>query len=265
MSLMKIQSTKNYRMFHRNADNRPVDTKKHRKLEQSMKEYGFISAFPIVAVRINGKLVVKDGQHRLEFAEALGLPVYWVEAQADFNIATINSTSKTWQFKDFAQTYAAKGFRDYQVGIDFAELHGIAITRAFALLSGHTTTSNIHEAFSSGSFKVKDLAYANSVASIFTPMVNLNHVINNARFLEACMACCRVKNFEAKRLLQNANRCREKLVPYSTRDAYLEMIEAIYNFGRAKLVGLKAEAVMVMRNRNPTTASVLKKKAKTKT
>ena len=260
MSLKKIQSTRNYKMFHRNADNRPVDLTKHRKLADSMREYGFIDAFPIVVVRKDGKLIVKDGQHRLALAEELSLPVYWIEAAEDFDIAKINSTAKIWQFKDFAQTYAAKGLHDYQVGIDFAELHGLAITNAFALLAGHTSHSNIANQFMTGEFKVRDLAYANSVAAVYSPMVAMSPVIKNARFLEACMACCRVKDFSATRLLQNAARCREKLLAYSTRDAYLDMLEEIYNFGRKQLLGLKAEAVMVMRNRSAVAATINKKK-----
>ena len=64
------------------------------------------------------------------------------------------------------------------------------------------------------------------------------------------MAVCRVPHFDAKRFLRDANACREKLVVYSTRDGFLEMMEEIYNFRQSKLVGLKAEAKIVMRHRN---------------
>lgn len=86
---LKVQVTKNYRLFVRSADNRDTDLKKHRKLIKSMKLYGFLSWFPIVCVRgEKGELIVKDGQHRLQIAESMGLPVYWTEAAEDFDIAT---------------------------------------------------------------------------------------------------------------------------------------------------------------------------------
>ena len=59
----KILVTKDYRMFERNPENRPVDDKKHRRLKRSMEKYGFLSCFPIVVERLpNGKLRVKEGQ-----------------------------------------------------------------------------------------------------------------------------------------------------------------------------------------------------------
>lgn len=256
----KIQATKNYRLFARSDENRPMDPKKHRKLETSMKLYGFLKCFPVVCFRDkNGSLIVKDGQHRLAFAESLGLTVYWVEEDVDFDVALVNCTAKTWQLKDYAQKHAANGKTAYRDGLDFAEAHGVSIGTAFALLAGQTSISNIWEGFVSGAFKVKDRAWADSVAGIYGPLVALSGSLNNKRFIEACMAVCRVPEFDGKRLIANAERCREKLVPFSTRDAYLDMLETIYNFGRKSLVGLRSAAMMAMRERNVCTVS---KKAK---
>lgn len=247
----KIQVTKNYRMFTRSQDNRPIDPKKHKKLLDSMKQYGFLSCFPVVCFRdAKGNLVVKDGQHRLGFAESLGLPVYWIEESVDFDIAVINCTAKVWALRDYAQKFAANGKHEYQDGLDFADEHGLPVGTAFALLSGTTTFSNVQIQFTDGTFRVKDRKWANAVAGIYSPLAAMSPSVKNARFIEACMAVCRVKVFEAERLLHSAERCRDKLVSFSTRDAYLQMIEEIYNFGRCKLVGLKVEALMAMKNRN---------------
>lgn len=251
MGTKKIQATKNYRMFERSSDNRPMDIKKHRKLEQSMKTYGFLQCFPIVVRRNEkGKLIIKDGQHRLSIAESLNLTVYWVEEEVDFDIAEINSTSKTWQLRDYAQKYAANGIKDYQEGIEFADQHHLNIGTSFALLAGTVSFSNINDQFIDGTWKIKDRPWADAVAGIYAPMVEIAPAIKNARFIEACMGCCRIKEFDAKRLIRNAGRCREKLVSYSTKDAFLDMIEHVYNFGHTKLLGIKALATMEMRGRN---------------
>lgn len=76
------------------------------------------------------------------------------------------------------------------------------------------------------------------------------------------MAVCRVPGFDAKRLIGGAERCRDKLGSYSTREAYLEMMEEIYNFGRKQLVGLKSQAMMIMKDRNACNAKVKQKAAK---
>lgn len=247
----QINVTKNYGQFIRSEENRPVDLRRHRKLVESMKEYGFIPEFPIVCVRnAEDRLIVKDGQHRLAIAQQLGIPVFWAESDIQFDTAKINCTSKTWVARDYANTFAMSGKADYQEGMDFASQHGIPITKAFALLGGTVSFRNVSEAFFAGEFKIKDKRWAGSVASIYKALSSLSAKVSNVRFIEACMAVCRVEGFDPKRLLSNAERCPDKLLSYSTRDAYLDMIEDIYNFGRAKLVPLKIEALTAMRERS---------------
>lgn len=248
----KIQSTTNYRLFTRSAENRPTDLKKHKRLIESMRKYGFLKCFPVVVRRgPNGALVVKDGQHRLVVAEMLGLAVHYVEEETDFDVAEINCTAKTWRLQDFAQKHMANGLKPYQTGLEFAAEHGLPIGTAFSLLAGTTNFSNIQAAFIDGTYAVKDRPWADAVANVYGPFVVINPSLKTARFVEACMAVCRVKAFNRKRLLENAQRCRGKIVGYATRDEYLNMLEQIYNYGRKDLLGLKAEAVMAMRNRNP--------------
>lgn len=263
MASKKIQATKNYRMFTRSDDNRDTNPRKHKHLYESMKEYGYLSSFPIVCFRdSDGRLVVKDGQHRLMIAESLGLPVYWVEEAVDFNIAKVNVTAVTWRLQDYAKMFSRNGKQAYTDGLEFAERHELPVGVAFALLAGHSTFGNLQEQFVAGEFKVKDRKWADTVAGIYCHIVRLSREVSNARFLQACMAVCRVKGFEPDRMLSCAQRCREKLVAYSTREAYLAMLEDIYNFGRQRKVPLKLDAENAMRARNATVASKKKKEAK---
>lgn len=262
--MKKILNTRNYRLFQNNSgENRPLDIKKHRKLMESMKKYGFLECFPIVVAR-NGsdQLIVKDGQHRLTIAESLGLPVYYVEDKTNFDVAVVNCAAKVWALRDYAQKHAANGIKPYQEGLEFAELHQLPVGTAFGLLAGTTSFHNYYEQFLDGTFKIKDRAWADAVASIYGPLAGMSAAVRNARMLEACMAVCRVPDFDSRRLLSGAERCREKLLSYSTRDAYLDMLETVYNFGRSKLVGLKATAMMAMRERNAVIKSQKNKLAK---
>lgn len=262
MPTKKINCTKNYRLFHRSDENRPTDLAKHRELYKSMETYGFLPSYPIVCHR-NGKgLVVKDGQHRLTFAESLGLPVWWVEEEEDFDIARINCTSKVWSMRDFAQTFAAQGRREYERGLEFCDNFNLPIGIGFAMLAGTVGFTNIANAFRDGSFAIKDRAFAEAVASTYVQMIGLSKELRNVRFLQACMSVCRVNEFDSKRLIQNSQRCREKLVAYSTRDAYLGMLEEVYNFGRVKLFGLKSAALMAMKERDACSVTKRKKAAK---
>lgn len=251
MASRTIKSTKNYRLFKLTDENRPVNLKKHRRLKESMQQYGWLRCFPMACVR-NGDnhLIVKDGQHRLAFAEELGLAVNYYVEEVDFDVAKVNCTPEKWTLRDYAKKWATNGKKPYEEGLEFAEMHGLPIGTAFALLGGTTTFGNIQTCFISGDFKVKDVDWANGVASIYVALVDLSREMRNARCIEACMAVCRVDGFDAERLIKGAKRCRDKLASYSTRDAYLEMFELVYNFGRKQLVPLKINAIQAMRERN---------------
>jgi hypothetical protein len=249
-----IRETTNYRMFRpHDIENRGLDLRKHKRLLESMREYGFLPCYPIVCYRrpADVKLYVKDGQHRLTIAESLDLPAWWVEVKVDFNVAKVNGTPVPWRLRDFANKYATNGVKSYREGVDFAEAHGLPVGIAFAMLSGCTKFSACQDAFVNGNFKVKDRDWAAAVADIYAPLTRLEPRLKNARCLDACMAVCRVPDFDARRLLQGAERCRERLVPYATRDAHLDMLEQVYNYGRRQMFGLKVAALNAMRERNP--------------
>lgn len=251
MSAPKLSVTKNYRLFTRAAGNRPLDLARHKKLHLSMKRYGFLPCFPLGCFYDSERgLIVKDGQHRLAKAEELGLPVYYVVIDVDFDVAEVNDTPKNWTIRDYAETHAASGIEVYREGLDFAEIHGLPVGTAFGLLAGTTTFNNVVEEYKAGVFKVRDRAWADKVGSLYSRIVNICGDVKGASFLGACMAVCRVDEFDPGRFVANALRCREKLVSYSTREAFLEMSEVIYNFGRTKLIPLKTLAAQAMRDRN---------------
>jgi hypothetical protein len=225
-----------------------------------MKLYGFLPSFPIVCHRNGDKhLIVKDGQHRLAIAEELGLPVHFVDETIDFDVAVINCTPKTWTLRDYAEKFIAQGHTQYATGLEFAERHHIPLGTAFALLSGTCNWSNVTDAFVSGKFTIKDAAWAECVGAVYSTMVAMSDNVRSVRFLEACMAVARVEGFDADRLLRSAKQCRDRLVAYSTRDAYLEMLEYVYNFHKQKTLPLKFLAIKAMHDRNAVKVAKAKK------
>lgn len=252
MSVPKVSVTKDYRLFLRSPDNRPTDAGKHRRLRDSFQKYGFLSAFPIVCRRNSDKrLVVVDGQHRLMFAESFQVPVYYIVTEDDFSTSEVNSTALVWTVYDHAKHFAEKGVDEYLELLEFHELYALPIGTAAAMLAGVQSYARyVANSFVTGDFKIKDREWAHRVATLYTNLVRLNKVVRSNPMLQACMAVCRVKNFDQKRLLQNSERCRDKLVSYSTRDAYLEVLEEIYNYGRKQLISLKIDAIMAMRDRS---------------
>ena len=251
----QIKGTTDYSLFEKSASNRQLKLKKHRKLELSMKKHGFLPWWPIVVFRddVTNKFTILDGQHRFAIAISLELPIYYVQADHKFDVAEINDTQKTWSVEDYAEVHQSNGLHDYAVGLRFHRENDIPITTAFSLLAGTTSYGNIEQAFKSGNFLVVDKEWADKVAAVYCPISKMSSAVKKVRFLEACAAACRVNEFNPARLIHGANRCRDDLLSYSTRDAYLVMMQKIYNFGRGRrqLFGLEIESRKAMRDRNP--------------
>lgn len=156
-----------------------------------------------------------------------------------------------WKVRDYAENWAKKGNHHYQAVVDFSDRHGISVSDSFALLGGTVNWSNIRETALSGQFKVKDQAWAESVAGTYMTLGAMKKSLRNSRVLSALMAVCRLKHFDRNRLLKNADRYRDKLYPAATRDGALEMLTDIYNRGQHRKVDLREEAVTEMDKRNP--------------
>lgn len=247
-----IKKTTNYDLFEKHGDNRQLKLSKHRKLSKSMEEMGFLPYWPVVVGKNGvGKFKIFDGQHRAVIAKSLGLPIYYVISDREFDIARINDTQKTWDTLDYAEVYAAKGIDSYRQGLDFMVEHGIAIGQSFALLAGVTNYNNIVESFKAGKFRVTDLDWAEKVVGVFCPIRAMTGKINRSAFLQACMSVCRVPYFEVSRMVSSAEKQRNQLESYSTREAYLTMLEEIYNKHRQSKFShpLKFDAIEAMNNR----------------
>jgi hypothetical protein len=263
MASKQIKHTRDYGMFERSSDNRPVDMRKHSGLIESMKQYGFLPEFPIVCVPgKNGKIIIRDGQHRFQAACSLGLYIYWIDASRDFDVAILSKGQRPWVPSDYAHKWADNGVQAYRDGLEFAEKYKLPIARAFSLLAGTTSFTNIADEFRNGTLKIKEPEFAATVAGLYAAFVKASPSVRNDRFVEACIAVCRVNGIDISRLIGGMARCREKLVAYSTREAYLEMLEDIYNFGRKVSVGLKAEAMNAMRIRSASAVATARKIAK---
>lgn len=237
--------------FTRSHENRPTDVSRRKTLAASLQKYGFLVSYPISCVATGGKLVVKDGQHRLALCMELGLDVYYVIEGVDYDIAEVNSAVEKWRPDDYAGKHAASGNHEYAEGLSFARSHGLPIRTAFAMLSGTMTFQNVRDEFRNGSFEVRDRDYANAVAGLYSGLVSINAKAKKDVLLKACMMVARVDGFCSKRMLQKAKRRPEMIQPYSTTDACLTMLEEIYNsHAKTGLVGLKAAAYSAMRARN---------------
>ena len=230
-----ITTSKNYRLLHfDDIDNRNIRETEHKHLRDSIKKYGMLSCFPIICVRNKKKeLVIKDGQHRFKFAEKLGLPFHYLVSNFDFDVALVNSSPKTWTIRDYAEKWE-RTINDYKTVLDFGKKNAMSVGISAALLNGLSAFGKLSPSFKDGTYTVSHAEWATHVASVYREMLLINKDLKSSGFLQSIIAVCQIKGFDSIRLITNANRCRDLLVPYSKREMYLDMLEKVYNHRYAK-------------------------------
>lgn len=249
--MSKILSTTNYSLFELLDKNRSIKVEEHRELWESMQHYGFLIDYPISVRREpNGKLYIKDGQHRFTFAQRLNLPIFYIEGKVDYDVARVNSTIVKWNTGDYAESKAHQGIESYQELKEFVEEFQMPVGITAAMLSGTVSFTNIKKQFKCGGFKIKDRHFAERVGRLFRSFVLINKKTDSVRLIEALAAVCRVQAFDDAHLLHRADQNRSLVIQCGTKDSYMDMIERIYNFRSKQPFPLKFEAQQAMKARN---------------
>ena len=247
----KLRATKDYRLFSVSKHNRDINPGHLRKLKPSMEEYGWIPAFPMLVRRTAKGLEILDGQHRFSVARELGLAVWFVECDDGFNIPLINASQVPWRTLDYAESFSKCGKGDYSEVIAFAEIHQMQIGDAAALLAGTTSFPNIRKCWIAGTYRITERDYAERVAYLYTSIREMTHATVDKSLRLALIAIARVPGVDYARLVRNAARLPERFMKFATREGALQMLEAVYNYGRREHVGIKVAAENAMRDRNP--------------
>ena len=101
------QVTRNYELFKKHPSNTPINETIVNKLVSSIEQKNMLMLKPIL---VNEKMEVLDGQHRLEAAKKLSLPVYYIvqkDAQ-DMDMVLLNANQRTWKLADYHNFFVSQ-------------------------------------------------------------------------------------------------------------------------------------------------------------
>jgi hypothetical protein len=228
---VSLHCTKNYGLFELCDFNR--DLHKLSGLCDSMKEHGFIQAYPLHVVRNgNGKLKIKAGHHRFEAAKSLGIGVYYVICDDTASVFQLEySGPGHWKFMDFFNGYLRKGEAPYEAVKDFSERTGIGLAQSAALLANESGSSgNQNKHIKAGTYEVKDTAHAEKVAVAIIGCRNLKIPFATlTNFVSAVGSMCRLDEFDVETFLRRIEVNPSMMRKQATMAQYQEMIEAVYN------------------------------------
>ena len=239
----RIPKTTDYSIFEMHPLNRPLRKNRDRLLA-SMKKYGFPPSCAI-HVRHNGgkKLLVVRGHHRLEIAKELKLPVYYIIDDTPFDIFELEGDSATrWSLTDFLVARSRDGNKECQKLLSYIKQHEIPVGAAASLvggckirLPGIEGSSNSSQTIKTGEYKASSLEFAKKVARITDFCREAEYPFATASsFVSAVSLAIQVEGFDYERFMDKLHKHGHRLKKQSTREEYLQEIEAVYNSGSSK-------------------------------
>lgn len=225
----EVLSTTDYTKFKNLKSNRDIDAAHVRRLCRAIKKKNHLHLFPVL---VNGSFEVMDGQHRIEAAKQLGVPVYFIvdDNIGDGDIADMNSNKKGWTMLNYIDYHAAKGNQDYVKFAHFCNKHNHISPSTLVFLCDSTGTRNT-DTIKNGELDISNMEVAETVISHLNYFQSINKkVASQVRFIEAVLAIVGTGLYDHNRMVQKLNQQPTKLVPCVDRKAYISVIEDIYNY-----------------------------------
>ena len=232
----KILTSKQYSEFAFFKQNRPIRTSiaKYKRLKTSMQKHGWIPSFPATVNVIGNKKFLVDGQNRFTAAKELGLPIIYVVVGKKYNIAEIAESFRPWSGSDFASSHAADGNKNFQLLMEFCDKHGISPTRGVSLLTAQKRTFSDSSGAPSkevreGTFEFEEGAgqYAANVLKVASEMPR--QLKKNRAMVAAISRVLLVEEVECQTLIDKIRTNLGYIVPKSSVDEYIHLLETIYN------------------------------------
>lgn len=236
----QVHTTTDYFLFKPLQGNRQLNKLHLSRLKDSIeKNYLFTS------IIVNENYEIIDGQHRFECIRELQLPLHYIVCKG-YNLPEVqilNQNSKNWNYEDYVSGYIDLGYKDYLLYRNFKEKYKFGHAETMNLLdnkqrTSHSGSQQIQD-FKLGNFKVHDYQYAEGIAKKIWLLNGLYEGFLRKWFVLAMMRLLKNKNFELTEFITKLKMQPSALTDCTSIDAYITLIEEIYNYKRRDKVNLR--------------------------
>lgn len=250
--MSKILESNNYAKFVLSPLNRNV--RRTWNLEASMQKYGFRDSEPIEVIRLeNGLLEIQEGHHRFEVCRKLGIPVKYVEVKEAMSRGERAKTVRPWTMRDYLDSYVRAGLPAYVVVKKYHEGSGIPLSACISMLAGDSAGSgNWNDHFKNGTYRlVADFGHANTVATIILHCKKLGVSFAATQcFVNGLSKIVWAESFDPSILINKITHFHEHMKKQPTKEAYVSLLDEIYNRKSQTKVPLAFQAEEAARKRD---------------
>lgn len=242
-----INETTNYSMFKKHAQNRPIDHASFERLKKSVQMKNLLEFRPIL---VNSKMEVIDGQHRLEVAKALAIPIFYqVETTLTAeDIYNLNAAQAKFTNNHWLNYYARGGNKEYQALENFMSKYELNLSHAMVLITEGKQSKgpggSLSEKFCKGVFvfpkgeeymrMINTLDKINMfIEFVCTKTPEYKHLINTGALKKALLYFFNIHNVDFDVFMKKLE-MKLSIFRRCTRTVeYLEIFEKIYNYKNA--------------------------------
>lgn len=234
-----IQQTTEYEKFKKHPNNRPLDEVNLIKIQKSIALCNMLELRPILVDKL---MRVIDGQHRLEAASRLNLPVFYQvnEAATAKDMIYLNAYQKAWGAVDYLRFFAREGNENYEKLERFIEKENMKLIDAMSLFHSGSN-DKYRDNFKRGLFVFPDdvlikeakimLGYIKeAIELIYSKLVGHKHYLRSGRLFSSFLSFYSIKAVDHQTFLTKLLYKLDLWRPCSTMEGYVEMMKQIYNW-----------------------------------
>lgn len=247
-----MESTTNYNLFKKHEGNREHVETNILALMDSIREENLLHLRPIL---VDEQMRIIDGQHRLEAAKRLKVPIFYQiqEKMTNKSICLLNNNQLKWTLPDYMHHHAALGVESYIKLTRFCKEHKITLPLALIVLSkklgGGSTDS-----FKLGLFKfpsefdqLEALIIFQNLKKLISYMESklMGNVayIKGSTFASAFVFFMNCKGVDFEVFMKKLPYRLDAIRPCARQQQYLDLFRDIYNYKNQNPITLeKAEA-----------------------
>lgn len=237
-----IHKTEDYSIFKKLKGNRPIHPRNVKDLIDMLKKNNRLKYFPIM---VNENMEVCDGQHRLEAAKELGLPIYY-QIDPDADIATtrdVNTVGIMWSLEDFLNNFLVEGLKDYQLLSAFWHNNKQMLTLSQAIFMWSGNSQGKQNKFKTGELHFGDIVTRKKAMEFLNQITQINaKAVKNTHLQRAIYFMCNIKSINMVKVQEVFGRYPQ-ILEYLPNDYWkiLQMIEERYNIGSMAYVSILKE------------------------
>lgn len=233
-----VKSTKSYDIFKKHPSNGPIEPTNLVKVMRSIKTKNLLSMRPIL---VDKDMRVIDGQHRLEAAKKMDLPIFYtMNVEADDGDMILLNTQRTWGLENYLHYHVSKEKQDYIRFKKFMEAHNLTLRAAYKVLSSNDGGTG-HDQFRKGNFHFPEgesldevnllMDRISSIQSfIRAKTIGNNEVVKKSNFFAAIMVFLNAKRVDFDVFMKKLSLALDMFHPCTKTNSYLSMFRDIYNY-----------------------------------